>query len=393
LVRKQTNNKNAVCFIYDNQGDKDFVDFVNYDESYKEVYQAATLILKKGKTENLFYERHIEDAFLRVVEEKAYFIRPIEDWKPKGRTAEKLFISLVRHLFVKYPVPNCMYSLWFGVEDCDARTWFIDVAQGRNLSKINRFPFSITKKEAHHFTKAPIKFTFIEALRYGQAINAGATMSFAKNLLQTDLGKYMYPNEEFWKEVITFLIRKNPTATALDLEIVVEYIWRQKFATYWRYNRFGEEEKVIPSEPDFNLKGKTWDSLWRKALEWFVEADFAPKSVQKWEQFRLKDKYVRTQTGQHFVFEQLLNKQGLIEEGKNMNHCVGTYSNQCLSNDSAIFSMQDVLERGKSLVTVEINPKTRKLVQASRPSNNSPSTLEQEIIAEWAKQNDLKMSA
>jgi hypothetical protein len=189
------------------------------------------------------------------------------------------------------------------------------------------------------------------------------------------------------------LIKKNPTATALDLEIVVEYIWRQKFATYWRYNRFGEEEKVIPSEPDFNLKGKTWDSLWRKALEWFVEADFAPKSVQKWEQFRLKNKYVRTETRGDFVFEQLLSQKELIKEGKQMNHCVGSYSRRCLINNSAIFSMQNILENKKTLVTVEINPQTRELIQARRRFNNYPSTLEQEIISEWLKQNDLKLSA
>jgi hypothetical protein len=391
LVKRQTNNNKAVCFLYHKEKEKDFIDFVNHDESDKEIYQTAALIVKKGKTKNLFQEQYMIGAFIRVVEEKAYFIRPIEDWKPKGRTAEKLFASLLRHLFVKYPVPNCMYSLWFDVEDCDARTWFIDVAQGRNLSKINHFPVPVTKKEAHHFTKAPSKLTFIEALRYGQAITAGATMSFIKNLIQTDLGNYLYPNEEFWKEVITFLVRNNHTATAYQLEIVVEYIWNQKFVKRWGQNNEGEVVEKNPSEPNFDLKGKTWDSLWRRAFEWFEIVGFIRKTSQEWAHLMLENNHIKAKTGQSFVFEQLLTKQELFEEGKNMNHCVGSYSEECENSTSAIFSMQNTLSRGKSLVTVEVDPKKREIVQARCRFNDSTSYFEKEIIKEWARQNDLKV--
>ncbi len=218
-------------------------------------------------------------------------------------------------------------------------------------------------------------------------------MSFIKNLIQTDLGKYLYPNEEFWKEVITFLVRNNPTATFYELEIVVEYIWNQKFVKRWGQNNQGEVVERNPADPNFNLKGKTWGSLWRKAFEWFEVVGFIRKTSQEWAHLITENNYIKTKTGQSFVFEQLLTKQELFEEGKNMNHCVGGYSDNCRTSKSAIFSMQNVLSRGKSLVTIEVNPKNREVIQARRRFNDSPSSFEKEIIIEWAKQNDLKLSA
>lgn len=377
--------------IYNNEKAKKLVALMSSGSHQKEFSEIITLIAKKGKTETLLQEDYMLEALACVAKEHTFFIRTIEDWKPKGRSAEKLFASLVHHLFAKYPVPSCMTSLWFDSENKVARNWFIDVGQGKNASKLSHFPVPITKKEAHYFTKAPSKLTFIAAIRYGQAKAVGATTNFANNLIKTDLGKYLYPKEEFWKEVIAFLVRNNPTATAHQLEIVVEYIWNQKFVKRWGQNSKGEVVAKSPTEPNFNLKGKTWDSLWRRAFEWFKVVGFIRKTSQEWAHFIVENNYIKAKTGQCFVFEQLLTKQELFEEGKNMNHCVGSYSEDCKKSDSAIFSLQNVLSRGKSLVTVEVNPKKREIVQASRRFNNYPSAAEIKIIEEWAKQNDLKL--
>ncbi|WP_375562914.1 PcfJ domain-containing protein [Bernardetia sp. OM2101] len=388
VARKYTQ---TVTFpVYTNEKAQKLVALMNTGSHKKEFTEIITLIAQKGKTETLLQEDYVLEALSCVAKEHSFFVRTIEDWKPKGRSAEKLFASLVHHLFAKYPVPNCMTSLWFDNENKVARNWFIDVAQGKNVSKLNHFPVPITKKEAHYFTKAPSKLTFIESIRYGQAVTAGATISFVKNLIKTDLGKYLYPNEEFWKEVIAFLVRNNPTATFYQLEIVVEYIWNQKFARLWGQNDKGQVVQKKPLEPNFNLKGKTWDSLWKRAFEWFQIVGIIRKNPQEWGHLMMENNHIKAKTGQCFVFDQLLTKQELFEEGKKMNHCVGSYSEDCQKSKSAIFSMQNVLSRGKSLVTIEVNPKRREVVQAYRRFNDCPSDFEKEIIREWAKQNDLK---
>ncbi|WP_338790252.1 PcfJ domain-containing protein [Bernardetia sp. MNP-M8] len=383
--------KNSVLPVYTNERVNKLVTLMSSGSHRKEFSEIINLIAQKGKTEALLQEDYILDALSCVAKEHSFFIRTIEDWKPKGRNSEKLFADLVRHLFVKYDIPACMTSLWFDSENKLSRSWFIDVGQGKNTSKLNHFPTILTKKEAHYFTKAPSKFTFIAAIRYGQVKAIGGTTGFINNLVQTDLGKYLYPKEGFWKEVIAFLFRNNPTATAHQLDIVVEYIWTQKFARLWGQNTKGQVVQKNPSDPNFDLKGRTWDSLWKKAFEWFKVVGFSRQTPQEWAHFMMEDNYVRAKTGQCFVFQQLLTKQELFEEGKNMNHCVGSYVSDCKNSKSAIFSMQNVLSRNNSLVTIEVDPKTRKIVQTSRRFNHFPSDFEKEIIKEWAKQNDLKV--
>ncbi len=387
----QQKGKNSISPTYTNEKAQKLVNLMNSGSHKKEFSEIVALIAKKGKIETLLQENYFLEALACVAKEHTFFIRTIEDWKPKGRSAEKLFASLVRHLFAKYDVPACMTSLWFDTENKVARSWFIDVGQGKNASKLNHFPVPITKKEAHYFVKAPAKLTFIEAIRFGQAKAIGATTNFANNLIQTDLGKFLYPKEEFWKEVIAFLVRNNPTATVYQLEIVVEYIWSQKFARIWGENAQGQVIQKNPSDPNFDLKGKTWDSLWRRAFEWFKVVGFARRVPQEWSHFVIENNYIKAPTGQCFVFEQLLTKQELFEEGKKMNHCVGSYTDACKTSRAAIFSMQNVLSKTDSLVTIEVNPKTRKIIQANRRFNYSPSYAEMEIIKEWAKQNDLKI--
>ncbi|WP_338762527.1 PcfJ domain-containing protein [Bernardetia sp. ABR2-2B] len=389
VARKRA--KNIFSPVYVNEKAHKLIQLMSYGSHKKEFSEIIALIAQKGKTESLLQEDYMLDALACVAKEHSFFIRDIEDWKPKGRSAEKIFADLVHHLFVKYEVPSCMTSLWFDNENKLARSWFIDVGQGKNASKLNHFPVPITKKEAHHFTKAPSKFTFIAAIRYGQAKTVGATTSFVNNLVKTDLGKYLYPKEEFWKEVIAFLVRNNPTATAHQLDIVVEYIWNQKFARLWGQNEKGQVVRKNPSDPNFSLKGKTWDSLWKKASEWFEIVGFIRQTAQEWAHFVIESNYVKAKTGQCFMFQQLLTKQELFDEGKNMNHCVSSYVGSCKNSKSAIFSMQNILSRGKSLVTIEVNPKTRKITQASRRFNESASSFEKEIIKEWAKRNDLKV--
>ncbi|WP_291722131.1 PcfJ domain-containing protein [Bernardetia sp.] len=377
--------------IYASDKARKLVELMSSGSHSKEFSDIVARIAKKGKVESLLQEEYMLDALASVAKEHAFFVRNIEDWKPKGRNSLKLFTDLVRHLFVKYEVPHCMTSLWFDNENQLARSWFIDVAQGKNASKLNHFPVPITKKEAHHFVKAPAKFTFVAAIRYGQAKAMGASTPFINNLIKTDLGKYLYPKENFWKEVIGFLYRNRPNATAQELEIVVEYIWAQKFAKTWGANNKGQVVRKNPPFPNFELKGRTWDALWRVAFEWFKIVGIVRQVPQEWAHFIIKENYVKAKTGQCFVFNQLLTRQELFEEGRNMNHCVGSYTNNCKNSNAAIFSMRNVLSKGNSLVTIEVNPRNRNIVQAQRRFNHSPSDFEMKIIKEWARKNDLKV--
>jgi hypothetical protein len=91
-----------------------------------------------------------------------------------------------------------------------------------------------------------------------------------------------------------------------------------------------------------------------------------------------------------FKIMQLLTNKDLIEEGRNLSHCVGTYTDNCIDRGSYIFSMR--LEREDEvtvpLITIEVNSNTIRQKKGKR--NRSCSEEEDYIIRKWAKENKLK---
>ena len=56
-----------------------------------------------------------------------------------------------------------------------------------------------------------------------------------------------------------------------------------------------------------------------------------------------------------FEFIQMRTAQDLVDEGKAMHHCVGSYADRCASGKSIIFSMR---KNERSYVTIELDPRT-----------------------------------
>ena len=87
---------------------------------------------------------------------------------------------------------------------------------------------------------------------------------------------------------------------------------------------------------------------------------------------------------------QLLTNKNLIEEGRTLSHCVGTYTDNCIDRGSYIFSLR--LEREDKailpLVTIEVNANT---ILQRKGKRNRPCTQEEDyIIRNWAKENKLR---
>ena len=101
-----------------------------------------------------------------------------------------------------------------------------------------------------------------------------------------------------------------------------------------------------------------------------------------------------SQTTEHknkkYKIVQLTTNKSLIEEGRNLFHCVGTYTDNCLDRGSYIFSLrliQDQFE-DKVLITIELNGNS--IRQKRGKKNRSCSAEEDRIIRIWAKENNLK---
>lgn len=115
---------------------------------------------------------------------KEYEIRPIEGYTSKSFNLDKQYKGLLKHLYVKYPVPNFMYNMFLVKNHAGVGCgfeWFFCLAQGRSLQKmVKRL---LTKKECIAFLSAPDDYSFNNAFWFAKLHHAGISQSIIHGLV------------------------------------------------------------------------------------------------------------------------------------------------------------------------------------------------------------------
>ena len=132
-----------------------------------------------------------------------------------------------------------------------------------------------------------------------------------------------------------------PGSTWAVIEPIVEYLHDQRFESHRAV--VGEDTEVYldPPEPDLSVKGRTVASLMKRVEQWRAERREGDTSeglpvgaVRHWRVLGVEPRTVRA-----WSVRELLDGDGLAEEGKAMQHCVATYTGCCLRGASTIWSL------------------------------------------------------
>ena len=83
----------------------------------------------------------------------------------------------------------------------------------------------------------------------------------------------------------------------------------------------------------------------------------------------------------------------LKDESNQMNHCVRNYIPKIAHHKSAVFFLREQSEKEKSLVTIEIDPVDKVLLQARRKDNAEPTSEQMSFINEWCTRRMIDNSA
>ena len=86
-----------------------------------------------------------------------------------------------------------------------------------------------------------------------------------------------------------------------------------------------------------------------------------------------------------YELRELRNSRDLLQEGKKMKHCVGSYAESCYARKSSIWSMRC---NGERQLTIEVNKKGV-LLQAYGNCNQDASKRQRKILKKWVKLNNL----
>jgi PcfJ-like protein len=326
------------------------------------------------------------------------WLRPVEAWDPAGDNPLPQFSSLARHLLATYPVPAFMTSVWFMGQGALGRRlqgWFMHIGSGRNIRKAD-IPLAYTKMMAHHFLEAPAHFTVEAALRWGQVLGLGGSKGLARAVVATRLGQPV-ECENFWLTVIQFLVN-HPELELRHVGPIVDYLHDQRFVPEEHFDGASDDVMWRPPQPELSMKGRTPRSLVRLVHEWQASAGLGGKRTGlRWPRsglhgFRITEPGVGGHGLRVWTIRELLSSSELRAEGGAMHHCVADCVRICFKGLTSIWSMTVEDQDGRRRVlTIEVDPVARELVQASRCCNDDPKPKEREIMTLWAQDQGLKL--
>lgn len=277
-------------------------------------------------------------GLLALARHHAYWKQPPEEWKPNGHNARRQFSDLARYLLCHYAVPTFQEAAWFRGNDPTARTqqgWYIAIGNGASLRSLS-LPLQLTKKMAHiALTQVPGYCTVEEGWRWAQVLGMGGTERLARAVIASPLGT-VFQEEEFWETVIRFLV-DNPMLDISQVGPLIDYL------RYERYNpRRANDRNRLPI--NFTMKGRTAAALLVRMQEWHRETVKASRiTTDRWESSGIpmyEYEEERLSGDVHWTIQEITTAKGLIEEGKDMSHCIATYAYSCARRAVSVWSLQ-----------------------------------------------------
>jgi hypothetical protein len=153
-----------------------------------------------------------------------------------------------------------------------------------------------------------------------------------------------------------------------------------------------------PPQPQFSLKGRTARSMLRLMDEWHRKLGLVTGGL-RWEPSRLRPMVIETPQEDPsaptvtWELTELTNSAQLRAEGAALQHCVASYSHNCWRGASRIWSLRRRRDSDvRSIVTVELDPARRTIVQARGFRNRRPSGRALQLVQAWAARENLRLA-
>ena len=348
--------------------------------------------------------RELVSVLIRVSAYSDRWIRSPEAWVPMGGDVLR---DLMKHLFVQWELPTFFEKAWLAKGDLRylERDWYCDLAMGKNWRKLEKVPTSVTSRAIHWALQAPESFSIRQALRWGQLMAMGADDDLIEMVLQSAVVQNL-SNDEIWFRLLKKVMAAEGFVSH-DFGMIADYFEM----LYQRSQYFRARELVGLPLDDLRRHCRAyWSRLLEHALEdglKFDTQDLGEAGLRRellhftsavWDPMEGVHEYEVTPGTKpeeaHLKIIQLQRHSQLIAEGLAMKHCVGGYRRACQRGYSAIFSLRESNEEGqtmRSIMTIEVSRKTRRIVQAKAKWNDWPSHKELEILEAWASRNQLWM--
>ncbi len=211
-----------------------------------------------------------------------------------------------------------------------------------------------------------------------------------RSVLATSLAA-LFGHDEFWVTVFRWFVA-HPMLDPAHIGPIIDYLHDQRFVNAIPNPRahLPGQPRRLPRQPNLSMKGRTPETLLRAVADWHSDLGrerAAP--VTSWDPSGIPPLRLEEGLGEGrriFAIAELLSSRELIDEGRAMKHCVGTYADSCASGRVSIWTLRliDAWGQETRLLTLEVSNQTRQIVQARRKLNMTPSRRELSILGRWA---------
>lgn len=352
-------------------------------------------LLRRKSTRETFGSNH--GFFLAVVHclGSGMHWRELAGWRaPRSRRPARVFDSLARHVFIKFPLPPALYRavLKTATEGDDVNypviNWFLHVAAGDNLSRAPGLPFEFTKKAAHFLEQAPETLGITKAMRWAQVRAMGGSPEIAlafSHALDQPYGDF----EAEWSAVIRFVIRNWKEDHADRIPRIVKFIRHQRLEPL-TLELSDINQTVEPLFPNFDIRQASGQSLMDRVQHWEAHVKAAVQAIREapFPKMGMEESYqIHTKYGLVRI-QRLKNILALHREGALMRHCVGDYGAQCRDGYSSIWSIS--MENGRHrLATIQLG-RNKQVLQFRGKANSRPGPEAEAAVSIWVNMPDVQ---
>jgi hypothetical protein len=292
-----------------------------------------------------------------------------------------------------------MASVWHAVdEDGDRkRAWVIAHSRGASFRSLD-LPINMTRRMERIFLASQDHLALEPAIRRAELLALGMPLDFVKAILSTRLATDLR-NGEFWRTVWMFIMSRSGDIDATQIGRMIDYIQAVRHDRIRIETQEGITE-IAPPQPDFCIKGRSMQSMLRLMQEWhrslgeaftgttfsWARSPFRPWMMEE----PARDEW---ELAKRWQIVELTNSAQLREEGLALNHCVASYAHLCHRGNSSIWSLRRWQgEKIRPMLTIEVDPKRRAVIQARGKANRSASGKPRRLLHEWASREGLQMA-
>jgi hypothetical protein len=248
----------------------------------------------------------------------------------------------------------------------------------------------------HIFLASEDHLPIEKAIRRAELLALGTPPEFVKAILSTQLATDLR-NGKFWRTVWMFLVANTDEIDPVQIGPIIDYIQAV------RHDRMTAETQdgmttLDPPLPTFSMKGRTVASMCRLMQTWhrslggssagfsWMRSPFQPLLL---EEPCLDD----SELPKRWHMVELTNSAQLRSEGAALHHCVASYAGRCYQGTSSIWSLR--LWRGERIhhiLTIEVDPKRRTVIQARGRANRVATGKSLRLLQDWAVRERLRMA-